>query len=128
MMKSGFFRCETCGNIITHMRKSGVPVMCCGKKMEELVPGSVDAAVEKHVPEVKVENGIVKAEVGSVPHPMTEAHFIEWIALENKSGSVQFKWLSPEDAPSATFGLAEGEEAENVYAYCNLHGLWKKEV
>ena len=127
-MELRFFRCETCGNIIMHMKKSGVPVMCCGKKMEELIPGSIDAAVEKHIPEVTIEDCTVKVEVGSVLHPMTEAHFIEWIALETKSGSVQLRWLSPEDVPTVMFGLTKGEEVENVYSYCNLHGLWKKEL
>lgn len=121
-----FFRCKTCGNIVTHVKSSGVPVMCCGAKMEELIPGSVDAAAEKHVPAVAVNGNVVTAEVGSVPHPMVEEHFIEWIAIESEQGA-QIKYLNPKTEPKAVFALAEGDKVKTVYEYCNLHGLWKAE-
>jgi len=123
MLKS--YVCAHCGNIITHAKNSCVPVMCCGQKMDELIPGTTDAAVEKHVPEVKIEGNKVIVDVGSVTHPMTEAHLIEFIAIETKEGS-QIKYLTAEDAPHAEFVLSEGDEFVAAYEYCNLHGLWKK--
>ena len=119
-----FYICETCGNIITHVNASGVPVFCCGKPMKELVPGTTDAAVEKHVPAYSVEGSLVRVKVGSVEHPMLDVHFIQWIAVESKQG-VQIKYLQPGQAPKAVFALSEGDELVAVYEYCNLHGLWK---
>lgn len=119
-----FYRCDHCGNIIMFVQYAGVPVMCCGQKMTELVPGTVDAAVEKHVPVVEVQGSQVHVKVGSVQHPMIPEHFIQWIALETSLGS-QIKYLKPGQAPEADFVLAEGEELVAVYEYCNLHGLWK---
>ena len=119
-----FYICETCGNIITHVNASGVPVFCCGKPMKELVPGTTDAAVEKHVPVYSVEGNTVTVQVGSVEHPMLDVHFIQWVAVESKEG-VQIKYLQPGQAPKAVFALSEGDELVAVYEYCNLHGLWK---
>lgn len=121
------YRCAHCGNIITMLHDSNVPVFCCGQKMDLLVAGSVDAAVEKHVPAVTVNGRTVKVQVGSVIHPMTPEHYIEWVLLETDKGfSVQN--LAPNTEPSATFALAEGESPKAVYAYCNLHGLWKTDL
>ena len=119
-----FYVCEHCGNMVTFVHASGVPVMCCGQKMTELVPGTVEAAHEKHIPVVEVEGSKVSVKVGSVEHPMMPDHFIQWIALETNQGS-QIKYLKPEEKPEAVFALAEGEEVVAVYEYCNLHGLWK---
>ncbi len=119
-----FYICEHCGNIITKVVDSKVPVMCCGQKMTELVPSTVDAAVEKHVPVYSVEGNVVNVSVGSVEHPMIEQHYIQWIAVATKQG-VQIKYLNPEEKPAATFAITDGDEVEAVYAYCNLHGLWK---
>ena len=119
-----FYVCEHCGNIITMVKNTGVPVMCCGQKMTELVPGTVDAALEKHVPVVETAGNVVNVKVGSVEHPMLAEHFIQGIALETNQGS-QIKYLQPGQAPQASFALAEGEEVKAVYEYCNLHGLWK---
>lgn len=101
--------------------------MCCGEKMSELVPGSVDAATEKHVPVISVEGNKVTVTVGEVEHPMAEEHFIEWIALETQEGN-QRKELKPGSKPQAVFMLAETDKAVAAYAYCNLHGLWKGEA
>ncbi len=122
-----FYVCAHCGNIITFVKDSGVPVMCCGEKMQEIIPGTVDAAVEKHLPVVSVEGSQVTVQVGSVEHPMLPKHFIEWIVLETSTGS-QMKALTPGEKPQAVFALADGEKAVAAYAYCNLHGLWKAEV
>ena len=122
-----FYICEHCGNIITKLTSAGVPIQCCGENMVELQAGVKEAAVEKHVPAVSVEGNLVKVSVGSVAHPMTEEHYIPWVCLQS-SGGYQLKYLSPNEAPVAHFVLAEGEKAEAVYAYCNLHGLWKSEI
>lgn len=98
--------------------------MCCGQKMTELVPGTTDAAVEKHVPVIQADGSQVTVTVGSVEHPMIPEHFIEWIALETKEG-VQIKHLTPGSKPQAAFALAQGDSVVSAYAYCNLHGLWK---
>ena len=82
-----FYICEHCGNIITHAKNTGVPVFCCGQKMKEIIPGTVEASVEKHLPVVTVEGNLVTAVVGSVEHPMVEEHFIQWVALETENGS-----------------------------------------
>lgn len=119
-----FFICEHCGNIVEMVKDNGVPVMCCGQKMTELIPGTSDGAVEKHVPVVTVDGNKVSVMVGEVEHPMVDAHYIEWIAIEISKG-VQRKMLKPEQAPKAEFMLTDGESVEAVYAYCNLHGLWK---
>lgn len=119
-----FYRCEHCGNIVTFLHSAGVPVMCCGQKMTELVPGTVDASLEKHVPVVEINGTNVYARVGAAEHPMLPEHFIQWIALETTQGS-QIKYLKPGEAPEARFVLAEGEAVVAVYEYCNLHGLWK---
>ena len=123
-MEQKFYICGHCGNIITKVKDAGVPVMCCGQKMTELVPGSTDAAQEKHVPVYVVEGNTVKVTVGSVEHPMQPEHYIEWVTLQTKQGS-QRKALQPGQKPEVLFALSEGDEVEAVYAYCNLHSLWK---
>lgn len=97
---------------------------CCGQHMTELIPGTIDASVEKHVPVYTVEGNLVHVNVGEVDHPMVPEHYIEWIALETKSGT-QRKKLNPGEAPRATFALVDGDEVVAAYEYCNLHGLWK---
>lgn len=121
-----FFICEHCGNIIEYIKETGVPVMCCGQKMTELIPGTSDGAHEKHVPVVVTEGDKVLVTVGAVEHPMVEAHYIQWIAIETTKGS-QCRKLDYTDKPIAEFKLADGEELVAVYEYCNLHGLWKAE-
>ncbi|MGN0648570.1 MAG: desulfoferrodoxin family protein [Oscillospiraceae bacterium] len=123
-MELQFFICKHCGKIITVVKDSKVPVMCCGQKMEQLIPGVTDAATEKHVPVYAVEGNVVNVKVGEVAHPMTEAHLIEWVAVLTNQGC-QCKYLSPDVAPEVSFALCNGETVTAVYAYCNLHGLWK---
>ena len=123
-MEQKFYVCSHCGNIIAFVKDAGVPVMCCGEKMKELVPGTVEASGEKHIPVYTVENGVVTVNVGSVDHPMLPEHYIEWISLETNLGN-QRKCLSPGDKPQARFALLPGEEVVAAYAYCNLHSLWR---
>ena len=123
-MEQKFYICEHCGNIIAMVRDKGVPVMCYGQKMTEIIPGTTDAAQEKHVPVYQVEGGKVHVTVGAVEHPMTPEHYIEWVSLQTKQGN-QRKALKPGEPPKVCFSICEGDEVEAVYAYCNLHGLWK---
>ncbi len=123
-----FYRCEGCGNFITFMNeKSGCTPKCCGETMKELVPNTTDGATEKHVPVVEVEGNVVHVIVGSVEHPMSEAHYIQLIVLETNKGFIKHD-LKPTDQPKSTFYLSEDEKVVSAYEYCNLHGLWKKEI
>jgi len=122
-----FYKCLHCGNVAVKMFDSGVPMVCCGDKMELLEPNTVDAALEKHVPVISVDGSSVKVAVGSVAHPMTPEHYIVFIVLETKKGFQEVA-LSPGDAPEALFSVAEGDAPVAAYAYCNLHGLWTAEV
>lgn len=122
-----FFKCGHCGNVIEFLTNTGVPVMCCGQKMEELIPGTSDGAAEKHVPVVEVEGNKVTVKIGEVEHPMVDAHYIEWIVLETRKGA-QKVYLQPGRTPVAEFVLADGDEAVAAYEYCNLHGLWKADI
>ena len=127
MSEMKFYLCEHCGNIIGKIHDAGVPVVCCGQKMTQLIPGTVEASAEKHIPVPSVNGSVVKVAVGSVAHPMIEAHYISWIYLQTSVGG-QRKNLVPGAAPEVTFALAEGETPVAVYAYCNLHGLWKADI
>ena len=122
-----FFVCEHCGNMVVVIKDKKVPMVCCGQKMTEIIPGTTDAAVEKHVPAFEVKDGKVCVKVGEVAHPMVEAHFIEWVIVQTDKG-FQKKDLKAGDAPEVCFAICEDEKVEAVYAYCNIHGLWKKEA
>lgn len=117
------YRCKHCGNIAIKVINSGVPMTCCGEVMEELVPSSVDASLEKHVPVVTREGNYVSVDVGSVTHPMIPEHYIQFVILETTAG-VQIAELHPGDEPKALFVLLSGAEVIRAYEYCNLHGLW----
>lgn len=121
-----FYICDTCGNLMQSIKESGVKIMCCGHPMRELVPGTTDGAAEKHVPVISMDGSKVSVSVGSVAHPMTPEHYIQWIVLETKKGSQRAE-LTPSDEPKAEFLLTEGDEVVAAYEYCNLHGLWKAE-
>ncbi len=123
-MDQKFYICETCGNIFAVVKNAGVPIMCCGKNMKEIIPGTTDAAVEKHVPVYKVEGNKVFVKIGEVEHPMLPEHYIEWVSLQTKLGN-QRKALKPGDKPEVCFALCDDDEVESVYAYCNIHSLWK---
>ena len=122
-----FYRCEHCGNIVIKVSDSGVPVVCCGQPMKKLEPGATDGAFEKHVPAVTVDGSKVTVQVGEVEHPMLPEHFIQWIVLETAQG-YQVKKLNAGDKPVAEFIVSEGDKAVAAYEYCNLHGLWVKEI
>ena len=124
-MATKFFKCNHCGNVIVKVVDAGVPVMCCGEKMVELVPNTVDASGEKHLPVVTVlDNNSIKVEVGSVHHPMLPEHHISFVYVETENGGIQ---VNLKDKPEAVVYLGE-EKAVAVYEYCNLHGLWITEL
>ena len=127
MSETKFYICEHCGNIVGKIHDAGVPLVCCGQKMKELVAGTVEASTEKHIPVASVEGGIVNVTVGAVEHPMTEEHFIQWVYLKTTSGG-QRKTLTPGSAPAVSFALTGDDKPLAVYAYCNLHGLWMSEL
>lgn len=117
-----FYRCKNMGNISVRPYVKEEPA-----NSEPLVPNTVDAAKEKHVPVVTVDGNAVHVQVGSVLHPMTPEHYITFIALETKKG-YQIVELTPDDQPVADFAVAEGDAPVAAYEYCNLHGLWKADI
>jgi len=121
-----FFICKHCGNMAGLIENKGVPLMCCGENMTELVPNTVEASVEKHLPVVEKSDYILSVSVGDVPHPMEEAHHIAFVYVETERGG-QRKCLKIGEEPKLSFAFTEDKPVA-VYAYCNLHGLWKTEV
>lgn len=125
-MKSKFYICRHCGNLIEMINDTGVPVVCCGKKMEALIPNTADAAGEKHVPAVSVEGTKITINIGQVNHPMQEEHYIEWIYVQTENGGCR-KALKPTDEPKTAVCI-DDDKVVAVFAYCNLHGLWMTEI
>jgi superoxide reductase len=124
-MTTKFYKCNHCGNVIEKVVDSKVPVVCCGEKMEELIPNTVDASNEKHVPVVtRLDDSRIKVEVGSVAHPMTPEHHISFIYVETENGGIR---VNLKDKPEAVVCVCTDKPIA-VYEYCNLHGLWKTEL
>jgi superoxide reductase len=121
-----FFVCKHCGNFAGLIENKGVPLVCCGEKMLELTPNSVEASGEKHLPVADVAGDRVAVAVGSAPHPMEEGHHIAFIYLETERGG-QRKALTAGEPAKADFCLCDDRPAA-VYSYCNLHGLWKTDI
>lgn len=126
-MKRKFLLCRRCGNLIEMINDSGVTPICCGTDMDVLTANTTEAATEKHIPVIEINGNIAKVTVGEILHPMEEAHYIEWIHLETNKGIKRVN-LKPGDEPIVNFALAEDETVTSAYAYCNLHGLWLKEL
>ena len=123
-MEQKFFRCMHCGQIVAMVKQTGIPLVCCGESMQEIIAGTTDAAKEKHTPKYTIENNKVKVYVGEVEHPMSAEHYIEWVSLQSKNGN-QRKALKVAKKPYVEFLIEPDDRVEAVYAYCNLHGLWK---
>ena len=123
-MKVQFLICNHCGNLIAMIKDQGVPIKCCGEKMQEIVPGTSEGAHEKHVPVYNVNGETVNVSVGEIEHPMTPEHYIEWVCMESEDG-IQLKKLKPNTSPQVSFSLSKGDKVKAVYAFCNLHSLWK---
>ena len=126
MKNTKFYICPHCRNIAEMVYDTDIALYCCGDKMNEMIPNTVEASGEKHIPAVKVKDGIVEVNVGSVDHPMEKVHWIEWVQLVTDRGS-QRKFLKPGEAPAVRF-LLDNEKPLAVYAYCNLHGLWMTDL
>lgn len=121
-----FYICEHCGNLVGLIQDGGAPLVCCGEPMKHLNANTTDASTEKHVPAVTIEGNTLLVQVGDVPHPMTEAHYIQWIYLQTEHGG-QRKSLTPSDKPEAVFCIKHDAPVA-VFEYCNLHGLWKTDI
>ena len=121
--KNQIYKCSICGNIVEIVHEGATSLVCCGKPMDLQEENTVDAALEKHVPVIERTANGIKIKVGAVPHPMEEAHYIEWIEII-AGDEIERKFLKPGDAPEAEFNF----DNENLIAraYCNLHGLWQK--
>lgn len=123
-MNTRFYRCRHCGNVIQKYVDSKVEVVCCGEKMQELVPNTVEASVEKHLPVItRLNESYIKIEVGSTEHPMLPEHHIDFIYLEFHDGGLFIK-LKGQNKAETVVGLCHGMPVA-VYEYCNIHGLWK---
>lgn len=119
-----FFICKHCGNLVEAIHYSGAKIICCGKPMSELVANTEEASTEKHIPVVTLTGNLVTIAVGSAPHPMTPEHHIAWVYLQTREGGT-LNYLPIDGPPITTFILNSSDQVMNVYAYCNLHGLWQ---
>jgi len=126
MAKQRFFQCQHCGNLVGLILDEGPALVCCGDSMKELVPNTVEASAEKHIPAVTATADAMAVQVGSVEHPMTQEHHITFIYVETENGG-QRKSLAVDAAPKADFAFKDDKPAA-VYAFCNLHGLWKVDL
>jgi superoxide reductase len=124
MKRTSIFKCSVCGNIVELVHVGGGTLVCCGKNMELLNEKTSDAGAEKHVPVIVMSEKEIVVKVGSIPHPMEEEHFIEWIELV-ADGVTYRKFLKPGDQPEASFTVT-GKQL-SAREYCTVHGLWKKE-
>ena len=123
-MKVRFFICNHCGNIITMIKDNGVPIKCCGENMQEITAETSEGAYEKHTPVYHIKGETVTVSVGETEHPMTPEHYINWVCIETEDG-FQFKELTPGVSPHISFSISKGDKVKAVYAFCNLHSLWK---
>ena len=125
-MSNQFYICQHCGNIIGMVKDKGVPVVCCGEKMKALTANTVEASAEKHLPVLDYKDSVLTVNIGSADHPMLPEHYIEWVYVKTDKGGHR-KNLSPGEKPSVKFCMCDEKPLE-VYAYCNLHGLWMTEL
>jgi len=124
--KQKFLSCGKCGSLIGVVKDIGIKPICCGEKMAELVPNTVEASHEKHLPVVEVKGDSINVQVGSALHPMEDAHNIMYVYVETQHGG-QRKSLNAGEEPKLTFTFSNDKPVA-VYAYCNLHGLWKTDI
>lgn len=125
--KGRFYVCEECGSIVELVEGKDAPIECCGGKLKEVKAGKKEGAAEKHMPEVEIEGDVATVLVGSVMHPMQDTHHIGWVAVYTNKGVYRKKLEIGKD-PVVKFLLSDGEKISSVYAYCNEHGLWEKEM
>ena len=126
MKETVFYICPICGNIAVKLEDAGIPLMCCGELMEVMPVNATDASAEKHKPVPERIGDMLKVKLGAAEHPMTQEHAIRWVWLDS-GGDGQFKRLDP-DCPREVSFYLDNDAPATVYAYCNLHGLWKSEL
>lgn len=124
-MSKRLYQCKHCGNILATFIDGNVIPQCCNEKMHEMVPFEVDGAKEKHIPVVEIKGNEVHVKIGEVEHPMTNEHYIQFVTIVTDKG-IQMKKLRPNEKAEVIFPILEGEQIKATFAYCNLHGLWKK--
>ena len=120
------YKCSICGKIIEIIADTGVDTICCGQSMAKLVPNTVEASNEKHLPVAEIDGNTVRVKVGSVDHPMIAEHYIQWIWVVSDN-KVYRASLAPNQKPEAVFSVLESGSLD-IYEYCNLHGLWKATI
>jgi len=125
-MSHKFYNCSHCGNTAVLVVDKGVPVVCCGEKMKELIPNTVEASTEKHLPAITASANSISVQVGSVPHPMEDGHHIAFVYVQTEQGG-QRKRIKLGAEPKCEFTFVDDKPVA-VYAFCNLHGLWKTEL
>ena len=118
------YKCKKCGQIVMKVEVKPCGIFCCGEEMEELIPNSTDASAEKHIPVYEVKDNRVYVKVGAEEHVMTPEHHIAWVLLKTNRG-IMLRNLDLDKPATMVFTMCEKEEVEEVYEYCNLHGLWK---
>ena len=122
-----FYKCPICGNIVGLIKGDMEHIKCCGKPMDEMIANTTDAAVEKHMPVLSAENGVLKVCVGEVEHPSIEKHWIPFVAV--KAGDLVLRRsINATEKPEAIFPLGDFKGEVEVYAWCNLHGIWKATI
>lgn len=125
--KEQIYKCEICGNIVEVIHEGVGELVCCGEPMKLLKPQTEDKGYEKHVPVIEETEEGIKAKVGSNPHPMKKEHHIEWIQVKLKNDESHKQYLEPNQEPEAKFPVKK-DDIEKIREYCNVHGLWKKEI
>ena len=127
MCEKKYYVCEVCGNIVEKVHDSGNELMCCMRTMQELEAGTTDGKVEYHIPVCKLKHNELKVKIGKEPHPMEDKHYIQWVSVITDKGEMR-KYLKPGDEPEVCFHLCDDEKVCEIYAYCNLHKLWKLKI
>lgn len=124
MKLNDIYKCSVCGNVVEVAHIGGGELVCCSKPMQVLVANTEEASTEKHIPVIEKTDKGYLVKVGSVPHPMEEKHYIEFIEVFSQDGKIGRKYLKPGDKPEAEF-LSTGVEIVKARIYCNIHGLWE---
>lgn len=122
-----FYICKHCGNIVGKIQDGGVPMVCCGEEMSELVANTHEGSHEKHIPVIEKSGNNITVMIGSTAHPMTKEHHIAWVYLQTNLGGHR-KCLETGSEPKVCFTTCGNEKAVAAFAYCNLHGLWKTNI
>lgn len=129
MKELNLYYCETCKNLVEVLNNNPtLKLQCCGKDMKKIESNTTDAATEKHMPVINIEDNSLFIQVGEVMHPMSEEHYISCIYVVDDLGNYEKITLTPSDNPEVSVDFNENAKKLNIYSYCNLHGLWKKEI